>query len=65
METVLESHAPREYQVTDAESRRSGDPLDTVHEDASVLLTGIFHELDGLVEDAGDVLSDVIFQVVC
>jgi hypothetical protein len=35
-----------------------------VHEDAAVLLASILHELDGLVEHARNLLSNVIFQVV-
>jgi hypothetical protein len=64
VETVLESHAPRKYQVADAQCRRSRDPLHTVHEDAAVLLASIFHEFDGLVEHGRNLLSNVIFQVV-
>ena len=64
METVLKSHTPCKYQVADAQCRRSGNPLHTVHVDAAVLFASIFHELDSLVEYGGDLLSNVVFQVV-
>jgi hypothetical protein len=35
-----------------------------VHVDAAVLFASIFHELDSLVEYGGDLLSNVVFQVV-
>ena len=53
-------HLSRENEVTQNASRRSGDSLNAVNKDSSVLALDFFEESDNFVKDGLNVLPNMI-----
>lgn len=61
---LIEGDAVGEDQVRDADGGRTRDALHAVHVKFTALVAAVCHELDGVVEAAGDILVNVVLQVV-
>ena len=60
----IEVDSFRDNHVSNANSRWPWNSLHTVHIDFATLLSCFHHELDSIIEDTLDILSDMVFQVV-
>jgi len=63
LESIFKSILHRVNHVAKAHCGRPRNTLDTVHIHSTILLLGLLHELDNLVETTLNILSHMIFQV--